>query len=81
MFSGLEAQSEINQLLDEIYGGLAQASRDQARQCSRAPETDQRQEGVALCTSPRQSARGRRVIEIQGPILGGRGREGRDEGG
>jgi hypothetical protein len=26
MFSGLEAQSEINRLLDELYGGLEQAS-------------------------------------------------------
>jgi hypothetical protein len=26
MFSGLEVQSEINRLLDELYGGLEQAS-------------------------------------------------------
>jgi hypothetical protein len=52
MFSGLEAQGEMNRLLDEIYGGPDQASLDQAARCSRTAETDRRQEDSALCTSP-----------------------------
>jgi hypothetical protein len=63
MFSGLEAQGEMNRLLDEIYGGPDQASLDQAARCSRTAETDRRQEDSALCTSPQRSARGRPAVE------------------
>ena len=64
MFSGLEAQGKMNRLLDEIYGGPDQASLDQSARCSRTAETDRRQEGVALSTSPRRSARDRRAVEV-----------------
>jgi hypothetical protein len=65
MFSGLEAQGEMNRLLDEIYGGPDQASLDQAVRCSRTVETDRRQEGAALCTLPGRSARVRRAVEAR----------------
>jgi hypothetical protein len=64
MLSGLEAQGEMNRLLDEIYGEPDQASLDQAARCSRTVETDWRQEGVVLSTSPRRSARDRRAVEV-----------------
>jgi hypothetical protein len=33
MFSGLEAQSEITRLLDELYGNLDRTSLDEAGEC------------------------------------------------
>ena len=56
VLSGLKAQSEINRLLDEIYGESDQASLDRAAQCSRAAETNRRQEGVELCTPSQRTA-------------------------
>jgi hypothetical protein len=45
MFSGLKAQSEINRLLDEIYGGPGRASLSETKRCSKTPETNRRPEG------------------------------------
>ncbi len=45
MFSGLKAQSEINRLLDDIYGGPGQASLSETKRCSKTPETNRRPEG------------------------------------
>lgn len=40
MFSGLEAQGEINRLLDELYGALEQASLAVAEECERRGADD-----------------------------------------
>jgi hypothetical protein len=63
MFSGLEAQSEINRLLDEIYGGLDSTSLDQATRRSRTPETHQSHERHRTMYGP--SAVGRRSPDNQ----------------
>lgn len=55
MFSGLEAQSEMNRLLDEIYGSPDRASVGGTKRCSKTPEADRRHEGVARCTALRRS--------------------------
>ena len=45
MLSGLEVQSEINRLLDDIYGGPGRASLSETKRCSKTPETNRRPEG------------------------------------
>lgn len=57
MFSGLEAQSEMNRLLDEIYGNPDRASLGGTKRCSKTPETNRRPEGIARCTALRRSVR------------------------
>jgi len=65
MFSGLEAQGELNRLLDEIYDEPDQAFLDQAARCSRTADTHRPQEGATLYTFPRSSARGRHAVEAR----------------
>jgi hypothetical protein len=55
MFSGLEAQGEINRLLDEIYGSPDRASLSQKKRRSKTPENDRCREGVALGTASQRS--------------------------
>jgi hypothetical protein len=45
MLSGLKAQSEINRLLDEIYGDPGRVSLSETKRCSKTPETNRRPEG------------------------------------
>jgi hypothetical protein len=45
MLSGLKAQSEINRLLDEIYGGPSRASLSETKRCSKTPDTNRHPEG------------------------------------
>ncbi len=62
MFSGLEAQGEMNRLLDEIYGSLDRASLSQKKRCSKTPENDRRREGIALGTASRRSVQGSQAV-------------------
>lgn len=55
MFSGLEAQSEMNRLLDEIYGSPDWASLSGTKRCSKTPEINRRPEDIARCTALRRS--------------------------
>jgi len=48
MLSGLEAQDEINRLLDEIYDNLGTPFASEAGRCSRNPENDWRRERRTL---------------------------------
>ena len=86
MLSGLKAQSEINWLLDEIYGDPGRVSLSETKRCSKTPEINRRPEkstGVlkdhALYSSPRsveivKQHSGRKVRPLR------HRREGRDEG-